>query len=131
MGPLDKYILTENALKTNELGFELQFQSHWYRTLPLSCMDFSLKIDGEMIDNNLIKVVANNVSYTYQQLPNLDKEFLFILDKATIQYPKPLKVGQSYEIVFNLDLYIPYILVGAEGKPLLAGSKVEKVLICQ
>jgi hypothetical protein len=133
MGPLDKYILRENALKATEKGFELQFQSHWYRSLPLSCMDFSLKINGELIDVNTSSITANGNKYTYSEIPNLDNEWLFILEKATVEIPfsKPLKVGDEYEIEFNLNLYIPYILVGPESKPLMAGTLVKKSLICQ
>jgi Domain of unknown function (DUF6379) len=131
MGPLDKYILKENALKATTEGFELQFQSHWYRSLPLSCMDFKLKINGENIENNEVSIVANGNKYAYAEMQNLDKEWLFILDKATLEVQKPLKVGENYEVEFNLDLYIPYILVGPESKPLMAGSVVKKSFICQ
>jgi hypothetical protein len=133
MGPLDKYILRENALKATEKGFELQFQSHWYRSLPLSCMEFSLKIDNELVENNCVSITANGNKYSYSEMPKLDNEWLFILEKATIEIPfsKSLKSGEKYEIEFNLDLYIPYILVGPESKPLMAGTVVKKTLICQ
>jgi hypothetical protein len=133
MGPLDKYILKENALKATEQGFELQFQSHWYRSLPLSCMDFSVKINDELVENNVVSITANGNKYTYSEMPELDNEWLFILEKVTIEIPfsKPSKVGGRYEIEFKLDLYIPYILVGPESKPLMAGTVVKKTLICQ
>jgi hypothetical protein len=133
MGPLDKYILKENALKATEQGFELQFQSHWYRSLPLSCMDFSVKINDELVENDSITITANGNKYTYSEMSELDNEWLFILEKVTIEIPfsKPSKVGGRYEIEFKLDLYIPYILVGPESKPLMAGTVVKKTLICQ
>jgi hypothetical protein len=133
MGPLDKYILKENALKATEKGFELQFQSHWYRSLPLSCMDFRLKINDELVDNKAVLITANGNKYTYSEMAELDNELLFILEKATIEIPfsKPSTRGVEYNIEFNLDLYIPYILVGPESKPLMAGSLVKKTLICQ
>ncbi len=131
MGPLDKYILKEDALKATQIGFELSFQSHWYRSLPLSCMDFNLKINGENVDNQHINFLANGHRYSYKELPDLDNEWLFILDKATIEVPHQLKTGEQYDIEFNLDLYIPYILVDPESKPLMAGSRVKKNLICR
>jgi hypothetical protein len=133
MGPLDKYILKDDALEATEKGFQLKFQSHWYRALPLSCMDFSLKLNGEEIDKNQIKIKVNGNEYTYDQLPELDKEWLFILDKGILEIPteKPLEKGQKYDIEFKYDLYIPYILVGPQANPLLAASKVEKTLVCQ
>lgn len=132
MGPLDKYILKEDALEATPNGFQLKFQSHWYRALPLSCMDFNLKIDGQEIDNNQLKIKANGNTYTYEQLPELDKEWLFILDRGILDVEtKPLEQGKIYDIAFKYDLYIPYILVGPEANPLMASSLVHKKLTCQ
>jgi hypothetical protein len=131
MGPLDKYILKEDALEATENGFQLKFQSHWYRALPLSCMDFNLKIDGKEIDKYDLKIKANGNEYSYEQLPELDKEWLFILDRGALAVAQPLEQGKEYEIEFKYDLYIPYILVGPQGTPLLASSLVHKNLMCQ
>jgi hypothetical protein len=131
MGPLDKYILRDDALKTSEYGFSLKFQSHWYRSLPLSCMDFSLKIDGDEIDKNQLKINVNGNDYAYDQLPELHKEWLFILDRGILEYPKKLQKGKEYNVEFKYDLYIPYILVGPQASPLMASSVVHKNLICQ
>ena len=132
MGPLDKYILKEDALHASENGFQLKFQSHWYRALPLSCMDFNVKIDGQEIDKNHLKVTVNNKKFNYDELPELDKEWLFILDRGILEVEtKPLEKGKTYDIEFKYDLYIPYILVGPEANPLMASSLVHKKLMCQ
>ena len=133
MGPLDKYILKDDALKAITKGFHLKFQSHWYRSLPLSCMDFSLKIDGREMDKNQFKVKINDKTFSYEQLPELDKECLFILDRGILEVPtkKTLKKGKIYDIEFKYDLYIPYISVGPQANPLLASSLVHKKLTCQ
>lgn len=133
MGPLDKYILRDDALSASSGGFQLKFQSHWYRALPLSCMDFKLKISGEALDSKSIKVEVDGELYNYNDMPDLDKVWLFILDRATLHVPysKSMVKGESYDIAFNLDLYPPYILVGPESKPLLASTLVEKTLVCQ
>ena len=133
MGPLDKYILKEDALVASKKGFQLKFQSHWYRALPLSCMDFNLKIDGQEIDKNHLKIKINNKKFNYDELPELDKEWLFILDRGIleIQTEKPLKKGKTYNIEFKYDLFIPYILVGPEANPLMASSVIHKDFICQ
>ena len=131
MGPLDKYILREDALEATENGFQLKFQSHWYRALPLSCMDFSLKINEQEIDKSQLSIKANGNEYTYEQLPELDKEWLFILDRGALVVAQPLEKGETYQVEFKYDLYIPYILVGPQATPLLASSFVHKKLICQ
>ena len=132
MGPLDKYILKEDALHASEKGFQLKFQSHWYRSLPLSCMDFNVKIDGQEIDKNNLKIKVNNKKFKYDELPELDKEWLFILDRGILEVEtKPLEKGKTYDVEFKYDLYIPYILVGLEANPLMASSLVHKKLMCQ
>lgn len=131
MGPLDKYILREDALEATENGFQLKFQSHWYRALPLSCMDFSLKLNGQEIEKSQFKIKANGNEYSYDELPELDKEWLFILDRGILEVAQPIEKGKAYEMEFKYDLYIPYILVGPQANPLLASSVVHKNLICQ
>jgi Domain of unknown function (DUF6379) len=133
MGPLDKYILSEDALKATKNGFELSFQTHWYRSLPLSCMDFNLIIDGKVIDKKVLKVKVNDKSFKYEQLPNLDNEWLFVLDKGILQFESgdALVKDKLYGVEFKYDLYIPYILVGPQANPLLASSVIHKNLICQ
>lgn len=133
MGPLDKYILLEDALKATENGFELSFQTHWYRSLPLSCMDFNLIIDGKVIDKKVLKVKVNDKSFKYEELPNLDNEWLFVLDKGILQFESgdTLVKDKIYGVEFKYDLYIPYILVGPQANPLLASSVIHKNLICQ
>ena len=133
MGPLDKYILEEDALKVTDSGFELSFQSHWYRSLPLSCMDFNLKVEGQEVDKKKLKIKANGKVFSYDELPELDKEWLFILDKGVlqIQWDNALQNGKAYDVELKYDLYIPYVLVGPQADPLMASSLVHKKLICQ
>lgn len=130
MGPLDKYILRDDALEVTARGFRIKFQSHWYRSLPLSCMDFNLKVNGQEIDKNIFKINVNENEYDYDQLPELDKVWLFILDRGAIEVPHRIEKGKEYDVEFKYDLYIPYILVGPQATPLLASSVVHKKLIC-
>ncbi|HEY6976159.1 MAG TPA: DUF6379 domain-containing protein [Chitinophagaceae bacterium] len=131
MGPLDKFILHDDALKATSAGFELQFHSHWYRSLPLSCMSCKTTIDGKTIDEKDVYVEANGNKYPLAEMHGLYNEWLFITDAATlhVNHP-PLQKGKEYKVEFKLDLFIPYIIVSAEGNTLLASSKVTKSLTC-
>ncbi|MFV5703694.1 DUF6379 domain-containing protein [Flavobacterium sp. XS2P12] len=133
MGPLDNFILSEDALKATQSGFELQFRSHWYRSLPMSCMNIKAKINGKAILENEITVEVNGNKFPFSEVPNLEKEWLFITDAATLHVKngETLIKGKTYEVEFDLGIFIPYVLVGAEGNPLLASSTVTKTLICQ
>jgi hypothetical protein len=132
MGPLDQFILRDDALQVTDTGFTLQFHSHWYRSLPLSCMRCNAVIDGQAIDENDILIEANGNKYSLHEMPGLSKEWLFIKDAATlhVNHSALLQRGKDYLVEFKLDLFIPYILVGKEGQPLLASSTVTKKLTC-
>jgi hypothetical protein len=132
MGPLDKFILRDDALKTTATGFELQFHSHWYRSLPLSCMNCKATIDGVRIDEKNIYVEANGNKYPFSDMTTLYNEWLFIQEAATLHVShEPLEKGKDYTVEFKLDLFIPYIIVSAEGNTLLSSTTVTKKLNCQ
>ncbi|QEC66839.1 hypothetical protein FRZ67_05805 [Panacibacter ginsenosidivorans] len=132
MGPLDKFILRDDSLRATATGFELQFHSHWYRSLPLSCMNCKASIDGEGIDEKNIYIEANGNKYPFNEIATQYNEWLFITDAATLHVShEPLERGKDYTVEFKLDLFIPYIIVSAEGKTLLASSTVTKKLNCQ
>ena len=131
MGPLDKFILRNDALRTTATGFELQFHSHWYRSLPLSCMSCKTTINDELIDEKNIYVEANGNKYPFSEMATLYNEWLFITDAATLHVNhEPLEKGKDYSIEFKLDLFIPYIIVSADGNTLLASTTVTKKLNC-
>lgn len=132
MGPLDKFILADDALQETDAGFTLQFRSHWYRSLPLSCMHCKAVIDGKTIDGSEMFIEANGNRYPFREMPNLYGEWLFINEAATlhINHSGWLEKGKAYTVEFKLDLFIPYILVGKDGTPLLASSTVTKTLTC-
>lgn len=133
MGPLDNFILSEDALKATQSGFELQFRSHWYRSLPMSCMNIKARINGKVIPENTITVTVNGSNYPLSEVPKLEKEWLFITDPATLRVKSEevLIKGEVYNVELDLGIFIPYVLVGAEANPLLASSTVAKNLICQ
>ena len=76
-------------------------------------------------------VEANGNKYPLSGIAALYNEWLFIKDAATlhVNHP-PLQKGQEYKIDFKLDLFIPYIIVSAEGNTLLASGTVTKKLTC-
>lgn len=133
MGPLDKYILREDALSCTDKGIQLSFQSHWYRALPLSCMDFTLKVNGQPIDDENVEIEINGNRFPKEKMIDLKDQWLFILDRATVHVPMklPPQKGDTCEIEFKLDLYIPYILIGPKANPLLAGTLINKKIVCQ
>jgi hypothetical protein len=132
MGPLDKFMLSDDSLSITENGFDVAIRSHWYRSLPLSCIgNIGLKINGESISPSLISFELEGKKFLLHELSQLYKEWWFILDRAIlhIQNKNLLKPGKQYEVELELGLLIPYVLVGPQSQPMLSSSKLSKTLV--
>jgi Domain of unknown function (DUF6379) len=132
MGPLDKFILPDNALAAIETGCTLKIFSHWYRSLPLSAVgNLQIKINGEQVLPAYVKIELDGVSYEMEQIANLYKVGWFVLDPLVIHIDSMIfKKGTQYNVQVELGLLIPYVLTGKEEKPLLASTIVSKNLTC-
>jgi Domain of unknown function (DUF6379) len=129
MGPLDKFILADDALTVTAEGFVLQIRSHWYRSLPLSSVNIlTVNIDGEAVSPENIFFEVNDKIHPLHSLSSLHDEWWFILDAATLHIQSSAKfaAGTSHEVTLELGLLLPYILVGPNAEPLLSSSRVQK-----
>jgi hypothetical protein len=131
MGPLDKFILSDDALAATAEGCALQIRSHWYRSLPLSSIGIlTVSVDGKTILPESLALEINGRRHALPRLPDLHDEWWFILDSATLHLPTPLAANRPHEITLELGLLLPYILVGPNAEPLLSSSRVTKILHC-
>lgn len=132
MGPLDQFMLKENALSANDDGIDLVIHSHWYRSLPLSCIgNIDLSINGEHIAEEEIQFECNGKQYGVNELADLYKDWWFILDPAVLHIRRKnlVKKGMTYPVTLELGMLIPYVLVGPESKPMLSSGKITKNLL--
>ena len=134
MGPLDKFILADDALEATASGFNLKLRSHWYRTLPLSSLgNLQVRINGKIIPHTPMKIELDGEIFSMDQIPGLYKTWWFILDPLVLHVTDEtlqLFKGEQYQVEVEMGLLIPYVLTGKEEKPLLASSIVSKNLIC-
>jgi hypothetical protein len=132
MGPLDKFILADNALAATETGCTLKIYSHWYRSLPLSSVgNLQVTINAEHVLPARVKIELDGVSYNMDQIAGLYKIWWFVLDPLVLHIEgMVLKKEIQYNLRVELGLLIPYVLTGKEEKPLLASSIVSKKLTC-
>jgi hypothetical protein len=132
MGPLDQYILADDALSVAPDGCRLQIRSHWYRSLPLSSVGIlTVQIDGENVAAESITWELNGQRHALNALPSLHDEWWYILDAATLHIQTPVKfaAGTSHQVSVELGLLLPYILVGPNAEPLLSSSRVSKTFV--
>jgi Domain of unknown function (DUF6379) len=130
MGPLDQYILADDALTVAPDGCRLQIRSHWYRSLPLSSVGIlTVQMDGVDIPADNITFELNERRHALSDLPSLHDEWWYILDAAALYIQTPMKfvAGTVHEVSVELGLLLPYILVGPNAEPLLSSSRVTKI----
>ncbi len=99
-------LLAPAAGRTAE-GAELRLRSPRYRSLPLSCVDVELTVDGEQVAPDRIRFHVNDRDHTIEELHDLYDEFWFVLDPLCLRVAG---VGPgSHEVTARLGLRIPYL----------------------
>lgn len=133
MGPLDKFMLDEHSLAASDEGFTLDIRSHWYRSLPLSCVGpLNVSVDGAEIPADKIMLHVNEKDFAPEGLASLTDEWWFILDRLRLKADGTKLIrGRRYRVSVQLGLFIPYILVGPNAEPVLTTSRAEKELVCR
>lgn len=134
MGPLDKDVVRDDALRATDGGCALEIHSHWYRALPLTSLAVvDLAIDGEPVDHASITVEANGKTFPFAELERLDDEWWFTTDAVTLHLPRGgMAAGTPHRVELDLGLSIPYLIVrrGEQRQPLLASSRTDKTVVC-
>ena len=134
MGPLDKDVVRDDALRATADGCALEIHSHWYRALPLTSLAVvDLSIDGEPVDNSSVTVEANGKTFSFAELERLDDEWWFTTDAVTIHVPRDgVAAGTPHRVELDLGLSIPYLIIrrGDERQALLASSRTDKTVVC-
>lgn len=88
-------------------GVELSVRSPWYRSLPLSCVDLELRIDGAGVDESRMRFGVGHQSYALSELGELIDEFWFVLDPARLRVSGV--TSGTHEVLLRLGLRIPYL----------------------
>jgi hypothetical protein len=108
---MKSWFVENNALHAAQGGFDLEIRLPWYRSLPLSVIDFGeLRINGAKIDPTAIKFNVNGKDCGLSELPNLWEESWYVLDSAYLRIPYPaVKRGEQYQVEVTIILHPPYV----------------------
>jgi hypothetical protein len=92
-------------------GLELDVRLPWYRSLPLSVIDFGdIRVDGNTIGYDAITVKLNGKERKLSELAGLWQENWFVLDSAFLRIPiSNAKRRDQYEIEITVVLHPPYV----------------------
>jgi len=105
------WFIKDDALRAVENGLELDVRLPWYRSLPLSVIDFGdIRINGKRIDHASVMVKLNGRERKLSDLAGLWQEYWFVLDSAFVRIPyQGVKTGEQYEVEFTAVIHPPYV----------------------
>jgi hypothetical protein len=108
---LKSWFVKDDGLSAVEGGLQLDVRLPWYRSLPLSALDFGpLAIDGHPIDPRAVTVTLNGLERPMADLAGLWQEYWWVLDSALVSIPYPdAEAGTEYEVEFTLVIHPPYV----------------------
>ncbi|MDH4460538.1 MAG: DUF6379 domain-containing protein [Flectobacillus sp.] len=111
----DKRVLRQESFKNlylndNKVGFNLGIRLNYYRGQHLSTIErLDVKVDGELIAQDLILFCINDKKFTIPQLKDLFAEFWAFRKTANLEiYNGGLSEGE-HDIELILELRIPYM----------------------
>jgi len=108
---MKKWFVADGSLHAVTDGFELDLRLPWYRSLPLSCIDFGdVRVNGEKVDHEAITVKLNGKERKLSELVGQWQEYWFVLDSAFVHIPyKNAKRGEQYQFEITVVLHPPYV----------------------
>jgi hypothetical protein len=118
-------LIVENSLRVLEDGYAFDVRLNWYRSLPLSSVDFlDVKLDGMQVPADQILFEINQHSYPLSELVERFDELWFVQDHARLHVHQPGKIhtGESHTLETEISLRFPYMPIGP-GKFLTIATK--------
>ena len=108
---MKSWFVTDDSLSAAEGALELDVRLPWYRSLPLSALDFgALSIDGAPVDPHEVTVTLNGQERRLGDLAGRWQEYWFVLDSALMRIPfADAEHGREYEVDFTLVVHPPYV----------------------
>jgi hypothetical protein len=108
---MKSWFVADDALSALEDGLQLDVRLPWYRSLPLSALDFeAIAIDGKTIAPEAIAVRLNGEERPLSDLAGLWQEYWFVLDSAFLRISLPgAESGKEYEVDITLVVHPPYV----------------------
>lgn len=108
---MKSWFVSDDSLSAVEGGLQLDVRLPWYRSLPLSALDFGVvSVDGSPIDSQAITVRLNGQERPLSALAGLWNEYWFVLDSACLRIPcEGTERGGEYDVEFTLVIHPPYV----------------------
>jgi hypothetical protein len=108
---MKSWFVADDSLTAVDQGLELDVRLPWYRSLPLSAIDFGdISVDGSPIDHEAITVKLNGQERRLSQLAGLWDEYWFVLDSAFLRIPLPsARRDGQYDVEIAVVIHPPYV----------------------
>ena len=107
-------VLSSKSLEATANGVSLALTVPWYRSLWVSSITtITVSIDGTEIPQDALRFRINGKTFTLDEVPNQWEELWFMQDRAYLDIPldKPGQPGDEHQIVFHIELRLPYMQI--------------------
>jgi hypothetical protein len=128
----NKIILCDDTVKNlvvdgRTLGYEFRIKYPSYRGTYLSCVEeLNFELDGVPVPRNSVYFLLNNKQFLLDELPELFKEYWFVVEPATIRVMLPGGIAPGEHTVRVLMRHrVPY--TGYFGQYLVLNADVSRV----
>ena len=124
--PMTDHVLVDSEISLQDGRARIDIGLPWFRNLPYSSiLDFSLELDGAPITSNEIELCVEGEYWKIAELAQFTEQSWFLQDRATIEFPAPVNLGESVDCTVNLLLLIPNMFMGPD-KPLEIPAQVRQ-----
>jgi len=108
---MKSWFVTDDGLSAVEGGLLLDIRLPWYRSLPLSALDFGpISVDGQPIDHQAVAIRLNGQERPLNSLAGRWQEYWFVLDSAYLVIPLGgARFGEEYDVDVSLVIHPPYV----------------------
>jgi Domain of unknown function (DUF6379) len=108
---MKSWFVADDSLSAREGALVLDVRLPWYRSLPLSALDFGpIAIDGHSVDQGAVTVSLNGQERPLSDLAGLWQEYWWVLDSAFLRIPVDgAERGREYEVEITLVIHPPYV----------------------
>lgn len=108
---MKSWFVVNESLRALPDALELEIRLPWYRSLPLSALDFGpVVVDGVPADLETVTLRLNEQQRPLTNIPKHWQEYWWVLDSAYLHIPfLGAEPGREYELDITLVIHPPYV----------------------
>jgi hypothetical protein len=104
---MDYVPVLEQRARRTAAGIELRLRSPLSRSVPLSVVTLTVRVDGREIEPGDLTFCVNDADFSLAELPTLHDEWWFTLDAARVRV-RLSRVAARHDVDVDLGIRTPF-----------------------